>query len=154
WLSTDWVDSFVLLGLYFILFNLFVIDFKSMLLPNLLTYPIFMLAFIYVQQNPALTVESSIIGGFAAFIISYVSNFIVRLFKRIDVMGGGDIKLYTAIGTLIGVEFVPYLFLLSSIIAFIHWFFARVSCRYCLYIPLGPSIIISFVIVFFSIRLM
>ncbi|EGR0074609.1 leader peptidase TcpJ [Vibrio cholerae] len=154
WLSTSWIDSFVLLGLYFILFNLFIIDFKSMLLPNLLTYPIFILAFIYVQQNPTLTVESSIMGGFAAFIISYVSNFIVRLFKRIDVMGAGDIKLYTALGTLIGVEFVPYLFLLSSIIAFIHWFFARVSCRYCLYIPLGPSIIISFVIVFFSIRLL
>lgn len=88
------------------------------------------------------------------FIIFYVSNFIVWLFKRIDVMGGGDIKFYIVIGIFIGVEFVLYLFLLFLIIVFIYWFFVRVLCWYCLYIFFGLSIIIFFVIVFFLICLM
>lgn len=132
------------LAFIWILLLLTEIDYKTMYLPDILTFPLLLAGFLYavlvgVWVGPA---ESSI-GAAAGYVLPvFASLFLV--WKHKDVFGGGDIKLLSAAGAWLGVELLLYVILLSCLVFGIYALIRRQRAG-----VFGPAIAISAIIVAF-----
>lgn len=135
------------LAFIWILLLLLEIDYKTMYLPDILTFPLLLTGFLYavligVWVGPA---ESSI-GAAAGYVLPVFASLLL-VWKNKDVFGGGDIKLLSAIGAWLGVESLLYTIILSCLIFGIYALLKRQRSG-----AFGPAIAVAAIIVAFFVQ--
>jgi len=89
------------------------IDIRMCILPDILTFPLLLFGFLFSIIcgfiNPLESSLASLVGFFLPVI---ASAFLV--WKDKNALGGGDIKLFSAIGAWMGVELLLYIIILAS----------------------------------------
>lgn len=144
------LSTYIFIALSVILVIVFSIDYKVQLIPDEVHIYILVLAIINIifnKDNILDYVFGSLIGGGIFFTIAYGSYFILKK----EGMGLGDAKLMTVLGLLLGVKNILVVTLLSFLIG------AIIGITLLLikkkdkesYIPFGPFIVISVVIIMF-----
>ncbi len=108
--------------LVFISFGLiiFFIDFFHYVIPDKLSLPLIALGIIF-SFTPVTDIswKSSIAGAFFCFVVFLVTAYFFKVITKKDYLGGGDIKLMTAIGSFIGILGSIFTIFFSSAIAIV-----------------------------------
>ncbi|MFC1771531.1 prepilin peptidase, partial [Candidatus Margulisiibacteriota bacterium] len=133
---------------WFCLLILFFTDLDSMVLPNEITVPIIFTGFLFnAWQHQILFSLKGALFGFAVFFLIAKA---AKLFYKQEALGGGDIKLITAIGAFWGFKitlFTVYIsFLLGGIIGLLLIAFKFKKTKDQL--AFGPFIIIGYFLAF------
>lgn len=119
------------------------IDTRMYILPDILTFPLLLFGFLFSVTcgfiNPLESALASLVGFFLPVI---ASAFLV--WKDKNALGGGDIKLFSAIGAWMGVELLLYVVILSSFLFGIASILKRQRSG-----AFGPSIVLATIIVAF-----
>ena len=120
------------------------IDYRTFLLPDILTIPLLLLGLLVSSLNIGFVIiEESVLGA----VVGYVLPVVVSLFivwRNKDAFGGGDIKLLSAIGAWLGIEGLLYVIAVASILGLVY----AVICRRRS-LAFGPMIALSGIIVAF-----
>ncbi|WP_346797950.1 A24 family peptidase [Halomonas sp. Bachu 37] len=91
-----------------------VIDFRTQLLPDILTLPLLWAGFIYQLAFQPLMLSSAVIGAMAGYLVLWSFYWLFKLLTGKEGMGYGDFKLLAALGAWMGWQFLPLLLLLSA----------------------------------------
>lgn len=96
------------------------IDFEHYLLPDVLTLSLLSLGIVFSTMHLVPTpVEMSILGALVAFAFLYIVNLFYKLFFKLDGIGRGDMKYFSAIGAWLGLENLPHVLWVASFSAII-----------------------------------
>ncbi|HSL41558.1 MAG TPA: prepilin peptidase [Desulforhopalus sp.] len=91
------------------------IDIHLQIIPDVISLPGILLGVFFALFSDALTWQSSLIGLFAGGGVLYAVAMGYLLWRKIDGMGGGDIKLLAMIGAWLGWQSLPFVILASSL---------------------------------------
>lgn len=94
------------------------IDAQYWLLPDFFTIPLILLGFLFCYQHPEIGVQSALIGSMGGYLICTLSVFLMGLFSKKTMFGGGDLKMITALGAWLGILGLNYT-LIASFLLFI-----------------------------------
>jgi leader peptidase (prepilin peptidase)/N-methyltransferase len=83
------------------------IDFKEMLLPDVLVFPLLPLGLLY-QTWYGGGLVSACLGALAAFAMMWAIGASYRLARKADGLGSGDVKLAGALGAWLGIANIPF----------------------------------------------
>lgn len=120
------------------------IDYRMMLLPDILTFPLLLIGFTYaVMVGIWVGVGDSAIGALIGYFLPVLASLLL-VWKNKDVFGGGDIKLLSAIGAWLGVEKLLYVIIISSVLFLIYALLKKKRA-----IAFGPAISLAAIIVAF-----
>ncbi|MEA2105074.1 MAG: prepilin peptidase [Candidatus Cloacimonadota bacterium] len=129
---------------------IFFIDFKHKIIPNILTLPLIVIGFglVFFKNNDVSYISSLIGAGFGFLLFWGLAVLFYRVTNK-EGLGGGDIKLITAIGAFIGFYGTLFVILSSSFLAIIIIvIFQRDKSKY---FPYGPFLVLaSMLYVFFG----
>ena len=137
----------LILSLSFLI--IFFIDFKHYIIPNVLTFSMMSLGFIksfLPNLHPMFpNYINSLIGGIFGYGIIWSIIFFYKQIRKKEGMGLGDAKLLSAIGFWFGWFSIPFVILLSSIIALLSVAPSLInkSKKFSSLIPCGPYIILG-----------
>ena len=90
------------------------IDIYHQIIPDVISLPGIIVGFIFSLVSDTITWQSSIIGILLGGGVLYSVAFLYALVRKIDGMGGGDIKLLAMIGAWLGWQSLPFIILFSS----------------------------------------
>lgn len=93
------------------------IDLDHQLLPDSITLPLLWLGLLLNTQGVFTSVQSAIYGAAAGYLLLWALYWLFKLATGKEGMGYGDFKLLAAIGAWGGVERLPLVILLSSVVA-------------------------------------
>jgi len=125
--ATDFGTNFAwwYVAFLWILLLLVEIDKRFELLPDILTWPLLILGFAYAAQhgtwletadiNFLSHTQNSVLGAMMGYIIPVIASMFL-VWKYPDAFGGGDIKLFCAIGAWVGMDVIAYIILASCLI--------------------------------------
>ena len=133
------------LSAYFlILFLLAEIDFRTCLLPDILTVPLMIVGFAAsILGNGFVMPNEATLGAVIGYFLPVLASLLIVWYRK-DAFGGGDIKLLAALGTWLGVEGLLYVIVLSS------FFGIGYAClRHRRVLAFGPMLALSGIIVAF-----
>ncbi len=120
---------------------LFFIDIFHKILPDIFTIPLIFIGFIFTYFTKDISIQNSIFSSIAVFALLYSISYIYfKTSNRIG-LGGGDIKLFAAIGAFFGLKGVIFILLFSSVSAVFWFVFSRMKREDQL--PFGPFIIFA-----------
>jgi len=139
--------------IYLLCYFLFALSFSDGLyfrIPSILVINIVLLGLVYISVFSADLLLFKIAIAGAVFAIFSMLQYYYLKYKKINALGGGDIKLFTAISMWINWQFLTLLVMIASILGII-WFFSvnKININYVSkkYIPFGVFISISTIIV-------
>lgn len=116
------------------------IDIHHQIIPDVISLPGIILGFAFSLVSDTLTWQSSLIGLFVGGGVLYAVAFFYFLLRKVDGMGGGDIKLLAMIGAWLGWQSLPFVIFTSSltgsIVGFIAMFYQKKGGH--TRIPFGP----------------
>jgi len=122
-------------------------DLRYRIIPDQFSGNLFVLALFYQLAAPSGTVGAhllnALLGTAAGAGIILLMGLLGHVLFHQEAMGGGDLKLFAAVGTLSGLSGILPLFLFSLIFALIHILYLTTRGRLkgkVLYLPFGPSI--------------
>lgn len=140
------IELIVMLSLISMLMIIFVTDLSYMLIPNkvlIFFLPIFVILRVIEPLDPWWT---SITGGVVAFVLIALIIIVSR-----GGMGGGDLKLFTLLGIVLGLKQVLLAFFLAciigTIIGVVQLMFKKIKRKE--HIPFGPYIVMGTIITCF-----
>lgn len=156
WLSCFFVMAGIKLGLEepiyaiialltcWLLTEMAIADAKYMIVPDQLIILLMVAAIGFVPHHEN-GEFAGIWGAAIGFGIMLLIGLLGKLIYKKDTLGGGDIKLFTALGLCIGAEGILTVFVLSSVISAIHlsWLLARKRIKPREERPLVPYIAVS-----------
>ena len=120
------------------------IDYRTFLLPDILTVPLLLLGLLTASLNVGLiTIEESVLGAVVGYALPVVVSLLI-VWRNKEAFGGGDIKLLSAIGAWLGVEGLIYVIALSSVLGLCYAFVMRQRS-----LAFGPMIALSGIIIAF-----
>jgi leader peptidase (prepilin peptidase) / N-methyltransferase len=90
------------------------IDIRLQIIPDVISLPGIVLGFLFSLVSDTVTWQSSLIGILAGGGVLYAIALFYTLLRKIDGMGGGDIKLLAMIGAWLGWQSLPFVILMSS----------------------------------------
>jgi leader peptidase (prepilin peptidase) / N-methyltransferase len=90
------------------------IDLKLQIIPDIISLPGIVLGFLFSLVSDTVTWQSSLIGLLAGGGVLYAVALLYTLLRKIDGMGGGDIKLLAMIGAWLGWTSLPFVIFISS----------------------------------------
>lgn len=108
------VETLALLFMTWTLVTLFMIDAKTMLLPDNIVFPLLWLGIILNLNGFFTSLESSVIGAIAGYMILWSLFHLFKLITGKEGMGYGDFKLLAALGAWGGWEVLPFIVFASS----------------------------------------
>ena len=137
-----------ILSIYFII--IFFIDLKHYIIPDVLTFPLMIIGFIK-SFDPNLNTSvfpnyiNSLCGGIFGYLIIWTIILFYKKVRNKEGMGLGDAKLLAAIGFWFGWLSIPFVLLISSLIALIYVTpsLIKKSKNLTSQIPFGPYIILG-----------
>lgn len=146
-------DFFAFFILSAALLVIIVIDIHHQIIPDVISLPGIIAGLIFSFFSTTLTWQSSLIGIAVGGGVLYTIALTYFLIRKIDGMGGGDIKLLAMIGAWLGWQSLPFVIFASSlsgtIIGLIAMGYQKKGGR--TRIPFGPFLSISAIIyVFYS----
>lgn len=130
-----------------------VIDIHHQIIPDVISLPGIVLGVLFSFVSPTVTWQSSLIGLLVGGGVLYAVAFFYFLLRKVDGMGGGDIKLLAMIGAWLGWQSLPFVIFASSLsgslVGLIAMFYQRKGGQ--TRIPFGPFLSLSaLVYTFFS----
>lgn len=135
----------IMQGIIFII--LAVIDIKYFLLPNCITYFILSSGIVAAYFNlGTITLMNAIIGVLFGYFLLWLPAKSYYLIKKQVGLGGGDIKLLSALGAWIDYSQLPILLIIASfigIVLFIIYYSKKPDNNFPMIIPFGPCLLIS-----------
>lgn len=96
------------------LLALAVIDFRTYLLPDILTLPLLWAGLLYQLLFQPIMLPSAVIGAMAGYLILWSFYWLFKLITGKEGMGFGDFKLLAALGAWVGWPMLPLLLILSA----------------------------------------
>ena len=128
---------------------IFFIDLKHFIIPDAVTFPLMIIGFLK-SFDPNLNeifpnYINSLIGGCFGYGIIWGIIFFYKKFKNKEGMGLGDAKLLAVVGFWFGLDSIPFVIFLSSVIALLVVIpdLIRKTKKMSTQIPFGPYIIIG-----------
>lgn len=91
------------------------IDIKHQIIPDVISLPGIVVGLLFSLVSPTLHWSDSLIGILAGGGILYGIAMLYYLWRRIEGMGGGDIKLLAMIGAFLGWQALPFVIFASSL---------------------------------------
>lgn len=91
------------------------IDIKHQIIPDVISLPGIVVGLLFSLLSPALHWSDSLIGILAGGGVLYGIAMLYYLWRRIEGMGGGDIKLLAMIGAFLGWQALPFVIFASSL---------------------------------------
>lgn len=91
-----------------------VIDIHHQIIPDVISLPGIILGVLFSFISPTLTWQSSLLGVLLGGGVLYAVAYLYLLLRKIDGMGGGDIKLLAMIGAWLGWQSLPFVIFVSS----------------------------------------
>ena len=146
WILAEY--AFLLFGLTAIT----IIDLKSFLIPDILSLTGIVLGLLGAALNP----ERSFLDSFVGLIVGggffWAMASVYYSLRKIEGLGGGDIKLLAWIGTVLGIKSIPFVILVSSMFGILAGCFFMGSTKQGLKteIPYGPFLALSGAIYIFG----
>ena len=136
-----------------ILFMLMEIDNRIMYLPDILTSPLLLGGFAYATfsgyilgEDISSSTANSVLGAIFGYTIPVLASLLL-IKKYPDNLGGGDIKILSAIGAWLGLTNIPYVILLSCPIFAVSCYINKQKQG-----AFGPAIVTSALIILFLLR--
>lgn len=116
------------------------IDIHHQIIPDIISLPGIILGFFFALVGDAVTWQSSLIGLLVGGGVLYAVAFFYLLLRKIDGMGGGDIKLLAMIGAWLGWQSLPFVIFSSSLTGSIAGLIAMSHQKKGVHtrIPFGP----------------
>lgn len=108
------VSSLFIYAACMTLLALAVIDFRTYLLPDLLTLPLLWAGLLYQLLFQPFLLTNAVIGAMAGYLTLWSFFWAFKLLTGKEGMGYGDFKLLAALGAWLGWTFLPLLLLLSA----------------------------------------
>jgi len=109
-------EGVALVVLSWALIALTFIDLDHQLLPDSITLPLLWLGLLLNTQGVFTSLESAVFGAAAGYLILWAVYWLFKLVTGKEGMGYGDFKLLAAIGAWGGVQVLPLVVLLSSVV--------------------------------------
>lgn len=100
---------------------LFIIDYKTGYLPNILTYPFLVVGLLYQISSPNGNVISAIYAIIVAYLAIMFITTLVEKIKKQPQMGRGDFKLIAACASWLGVLNLPHFLGLAAVLGLLHY---------------------------------
>lgn len=122
------------------------IDFKSLLLPDGITYFLlwFGLALSLMDISILhLSLKESVAGALTGYLLCRIVSDIGRLIKGYPVMGDGDLKLLAMLGVFIGIKGAIFTFFAAPFFGILFWLVFKITKNGNRMIPYGPSLILA-----------
>jgi leader peptidase (prepilin peptidase) / N-methyltransferase len=91
------------------------IDVHHQIIPDVISLPGIIIGLLFSFVSPALHWQDSLIGVLAGGGVLYAIALLYFLWRRVDGMGGGDIKLLAMIGAFLGWQALPFVIFASSL---------------------------------------
>lgn len=108
------------LAYIWILLLLAEIDYRTLVLPDILTVPLLILGFVVSVFGVGFVgAEMSALGAAAGYLLPVAAS-LALVWKNKDAFGGGDIKLLAAVGAWLGIELLLYVILVSAAVFAIY----------------------------------
>ncbi len=131
---------------YLLLFSMgviiFFIDAFHMIIPDSLSLPLIPIGLVFsLVPGSDVSVLSSLSGAAAGFILFYGLGWLYLKLKNIEAMGGGDVKLITALGAFLGFRGVLISIFFASILAIVGFIVMRLQKDK--HFPFGPFLILG-----------
>ena len=104
----------LLLGFTWALVALFMIDAKTMLLPDIITYPLLWAGLLANMNATFVTLPDAVMGAVLGYLSLWSVFHLFRLITGKEGMGHGDFKLLAALGAWGGWQILPFIILASS----------------------------------------
>jgi len=111
--GVSWEAGFILAACLTLL-ALAVIDFRTQLLPDIITLPLLWAGLLYQLLFQPLMLPSAVIGAMAGYLVLWGFYWAFKLITGKDGMGYGDFKLLAALGAWLGWSFLPLMLVLSA----------------------------------------
>ena len=124
----DPIYAVIVLATCWLLLEMAIADLKYMIVPDQFIILLMVAAIGFVphhQDGPM----AGIWGAIAGFLIMLLIGILGKIMYRKDSLGGGDIKLFTALGLCFGVRGVLWIFVLSTFVTAIHLAFLMIKKR-------------------------
>lgn len=120
------------------------IDYRTFLLPDILTVPLLIVGFwAAVSAKGLVTPEESVYGAVIGYLLPVVVSLLIVWHKK-DAFGGGDIKLLSALGAWLGVEGLLYAMVAASVAGLVY----ALACRQKA-LAFGPMLALGGIVVAF-----
>ena len=122
------------------LISLTMIDVHKQLLPDNITLPLLWLGLLLAVPETYTTLESSVIGAIAGYMVLWLVFQLFKLVTGKEGMGFGDFKLLAALGAWLGWQMLPQIILVSSVVGAVTGIIMLVTgqTRRQQPIPFGP----------------
>jgi leader peptidase (prepilin peptidase)/N-methyltransferase len=134
------VALLALLGFTWVLVALFMIDAKTMLLPDILTYPLLWAGLLLNIDGMFASLPDAVVGAALGYLSLWSVFHLFRLLTGKEGMGFGDFKLLAALGAWGGWQILPFVIFASSMFGAVFgivWMLVQRS-RESLPMPFGP----------------
>ena len=147
--------GFKILGLTpsFVLFSIFVllgawmstVDFKHMILPDILTYTLLVLGLWLAPVHLELSLINSVLGTVIGGVFFFLLCWTFQKVRGYDGMGYGDVKLLAALGAWVGATGLPLILLVSSFVTLLFFALRRLvkGTKTSQPMPFGPFLILA-----------
>ncbi len=140
--NTILVDVFIVICMIMI-----ITDLETYTIPDSTQLALLFTSLIFIFYNnfdPLYSVFSAIIY----FLLIFICGLIVEYWKKKDAIGGGDIKLITICGLVLGISLLPLFFLFSGLFGLIFGLIWKIIKKNE-YFPFGPALVASFLFLIF-----
>ncbi|SEA47531.1 leader peptidase (prepilin peptidase) / N-methyltransferase [Thiothrix caldifontis] len=134
------MELIALLGFTWVLVTLFMIDAKTMLLPDILTYPLLWAGLLLNINGTFVSLPDAVLGAAFGYLALWSVFHLFRLLTGKEGMGHGDFKLLAALGAWGGWQILPFVIFASSAFGALFgilWMVAKRN-RESLPMPFGP----------------
>ncbi|WGZ95323.1 MAG: A24 family peptidase [Candidatus Thiothrix putei] len=134
------MELMALLGFTWVLVTLFMIDAKTMLLPDILTYPLLWAGLLLNINGTFVSLPDAVLGAAFGYLALWSVFHLFRLLTGKEGMGHGDFKLLAALGAWGGWQILPFVIFASSAFGALFgvlWMIAKRN-RESLPMPFGP----------------
>lgn len=134
------VELLALLGFTWVLVALFMIDAKTMLLPDILTFPLLWAGLLLNINGMFVSLPDAVLGAAFGYLALWSVFHLFRLITGKEGMGYGDFKLLAALGAWGGWQILPFVIFASSAFGAVFgivWMLVKRN-RESLPMPFGP----------------
>ncbi|MBT2774403.1 prepilin peptidase [Halomonas sp. ISL-60] len=107
-------EALFIYGACLMLLVLAVIDFRTQLLPDVITLPLLWAGLVFQLLFQPLMLQDAVIGAMAGYLSLWSFYWLFKLATGKEGMGYGDFKLLAALGAWLGWSFLPLILLLSA----------------------------------------